>query len=280
MNRLQKKCLIATAGFHLLLVLVIVFGSAFFVSRTKPDETQVLTVIPANLIEAAFNSGVKAAPPPAPQPIVQPQPPAPQPPPPQPPAPTFIQRVKEIFTPIPEKLPPDDMKPVATPDKPVKPAPKKISLTPVIRNVPQVTPDTTDADARVAAKLRAAAIARAAQAIRENASPSTTVEMSGTGSVSYAEYGSAIKSIYDHAWILPGSVDYGNATTKIKVVISRNGQVISSQIVKSSGNSTLDDSVQRALDRVTDVPPFPEGDMSREHTYNISFNPLTKQMSE
>ena len=68
MNRLQKKCLIATAGFHLLLVLVILFGAAFFTSHEKPDETTLLTVIPANLIDAAFNSGVKAVQPPAPTP--------------------------------------------------------------------------------------------------------------------------------------------------------------------------------------------------------------------
>jgi TonB family protein len=104
--------------------------------------------------------------------------------------------------------------------------------------------------------------------------------MPGTGSVSYASYGSAIKSIYDQAWILPGNVNYGNASAKIKVVIARDGRVISSRIVESSGNSALDDSAQRALDRVTEVPPFPDGDTSREHTYTFSFNPLTKQTSE
>ena len=83
MSRLQKKCLVATVGFHLLLVLVLVFGSAFFVRHAKPDETQVLSVIPANLIDAAFNSGVKSAPTPAPAPPTPPQP-VQQPPTPQP----------------------------------------------------------------------------------------------------------------------------------------------------------------------------------------------------
>ena len=54
MNRLQKKCVIATAGIHLLLLLILVFGSAFFSPRPKPDDTQLLDVIPANLIDAAF----------------------------------------------------------------------------------------------------------------------------------------------------------------------------------------------------------------------------------
>ena len=53
MNRLQKKCLIATAGFHLLLLVILFVGPAFFAPSPKPDDTQVLDVIPANLIDAA-----------------------------------------------------------------------------------------------------------------------------------------------------------------------------------------------------------------------------------
>ena len=61
MNRLQKKCVIATAGIHLLLLLILLVGPAFFNPQPKPDDTQVLDVIPANLIDAAFNSGVRGA---------------------------------------------------------------------------------------------------------------------------------------------------------------------------------------------------------------------------
>ena len=37
MSRLQKKCLIATAGFHLLLVLTILFGAAREERRAEND---------------------------------------------------------------------------------------------------------------------------------------------------------------------------------------------------------------------------------------------------
>src|SRR5262245_15530816 len=105
MNRLKKKCIIATVGIHLLLLVILLVGPAFFNQQPKQDSTQVLDVIPANLIDAAFSSGVKGATPPPPQPIVQPQPPAPQPqpqvaPPPKPqpvPAPSILDRVKNIF---------------------------------------------------------------------------------------------------------------------------------------------------------------------------------------
>ena len=286
MNRLQKKCLIATAGCHLLLVLVIVFGAAFFSHRDEPDDATLLTVIPSNLIDAAFNSGVKAAQPPAPQPMVQPQP-TPTPPtpavvtPPTPPAPTFVQRVEKLFTPETPKLPPDDVTPV---EKPTEPKPHKINvdLTKlVVRSVPKVSPDTSEADAREAAKeakRRAKAIAKAAQAIKEQSSSATTVEMPGTSSVSYANYASVVKSVYDQAWTPPDDMAGDDANTKVSVTIGSDGTVISSHIIEKSGDERVDASVQRALDRVNFVAPFPDGAKEKERTCIINFNPQAKRM--
>ena len=64
MNRLQKKCVLATAGVHLLLLVILLVGPAFFAPRPKADDLQVLDVIPANLIDAPFTSGVRNAQPP------------------------------------------------------------------------------------------------------------------------------------------------------------------------------------------------------------------------
>jgi len=86
MNRLQKKCVMATAGVHLLLLVILFVGPAFFYSRPKADDLQVLDVIPAHLIDAAFNSGVANATPPPPAPVTPPPPaPAVTPPAPLPP---------------------------------------------------------------------------------------------------------------------------------------------------------------------------------------------------
>jgi TonB family protein len=289
MNRLQKKCLIATAGFHLLLVLTIVFGSAFFTSRPKPDDAQLLDVIPANLIDAAFNSGVKAAPTPAPtppQPVQQPptpQPPQPKPvvtPPPPQPAPSLVQRVEHLFKPEPEKLPPDDTKSVEPAEKPAKPKHEiKVSMKPVVRTASKST-DTRDAEAaRQAAKeanLRKAIIA-AARAIKEHASSATTVEMPGTSSVSYANYSSVVKSVYERAWTLPDNTSSADANTRVSVTIGSDGTVISSRILDPSGDAGVDASVQRTLDRVTFVAPFPDGAKEKEKTFIINFNLKAKR---
>jgi TonB family protein len=299
MNRLQKKCLIATAGFHLLLVLTIVFGAAFFTSHSKPDETQLLDVIPANLVDAAVSSGVKNAQPPAPtppqppQPVQPPQPPQPQPKPepvkppdPEPvkPTPSLVQKVEKFFEPEPKKLSPEALEPVEKPAKP-KPKKKEISLTTVVRKVPTVSHDTSEADARAAAKeareakkRAAAAFANAAQAIKENASSSTEIEMPDTGSVSYANYASAVKTIYEQAWTPPDDTASDDAITKVSVTIARDGSVTASRILNRSGDSKVDASVQRTLDNVNFVAPFPDGAKEKEKTFIINFNLKAKRM--
>ncbi|MEI7533255.1 MAG: TonB family protein [Verrucomicrobiae bacterium] len=291
MNRLQKKCLIATAGFHLLLVLVILFGAAFFTSHEKPDETTLLTVIPANLIDAAFNSGVKAAQPPAPtppQPVqTPPQPPQPKPEPvkqpdlePVKPAPTLVEKVKDFFKAEPQKLSPDELEPV---EKPAKPAPKKreISLKPVIRKTPIVA-DTTAADeardAKRARDARLKAITSAARSIKENASSATTVEMPGTGSVSYANYASVVKSVYEQAWTPPDDSSSDDANIKVSVTIGSDGTVITSRVLDGSGDARVDASVQRTLNRVNFVAPFPDGAKEKQRTFIINFNLKAKRM--
>src|SRR5258707_10516859 len=87
MNRLQKKCFIAWAGLHLLLVIILLIGPAFLGSREKAVTLQYIDIIPAKIIDAPFvGGGNPNAKPPPPTPQVQTpviQPPAPQPLPPE-----------------------------------------------------------------------------------------------------------------------------------------------------------------------------------------------------
>ena len=195
-----------------------------------------------------------------------------------------MDKVEKFFKPT-EKLPPDDLKPVEPADKPTKPAPKKIevSLKPVVRNTTKPTEDTTAADdareAKRLAKAKAKAATDAARSIRENASSATTIEMKGEGSVSYANYASVVKSIYDRAWTPPTDMTGDDVTTKVSVTISSDGRVISSRIIDRSGDSRVDASVQRVLDRVDFVAPFPDGATEKERTFIINFNPQAKRMT-
>src|SRR4051794_24011258 len=79
MNRLEKKCFIASAAVHGLLCGIVLFGSAFFVRKEQVDRTfHQITVYDSSMVTDAMTQGsnpkaLPAAANPAPQP------PAPQP---------------------------------------------------------------------------------------------------------------------------------------------------------------------------------------------------------
>jgi TonB family protein len=281
MNRLQKKCVIATAGIHLLLLLVLLFGSAFFSPRPKPDETQLLDVIPSTTVETALNSGVRQATPPAPAPVivlppqpvpptpaVQPVPPPPEPKPVVPPPPTLAERLEKVFTPEP---------------KPVKPASEKpepkthqiqVNTQLVARVAPKVsaTPDNSQQTARL--------LNNTIKNLRNNLSSPTEVTLRGDSTVAYANYDSVVKSIYDRAWTLPDSIANDDENVKVIVTIASDGTVISAHIIERAGDAPVDNSVQRTLDRVTFIAPFPDGATDKERSYTINFNPKAKRTLE
>lgn len=275
MNRLQKKCVLATAGFHLLLLVILLVGPAFFWSREKPDDTPVLDVIPANLIDAA-TTGVRVAQPPPPAPAVVPPQPTPAPPPP---------------TPTPVVVPPDP-EPAPVPDKvkPVKPIKETVKpdLTPVLKpsvTKPQInlkltertvtkttstpTPATPDNSKAVKSLLRS---------LRSNLSSATTVEMPGNSSAAAANYAQVVKSYYEQAWTPPDDTASDDANIKVRVTIASDGTVISARVIAPSGDASVDRSVRSTLERVPNLPPFPSGTTDKERTYIINFNLKSKRL--
>ena len=261
MNRLEKKCIIVTAGVHLLLLLILIVGPAFFSPRPKEDDLQVLDVIPANLIDANASSGVANAQPPPPAPVVVPPPPVPVVKPPEPVTPK-VEPPRPVIKDPDKALPP--------PDKP------KISTTLVTRPTPKPAPNAKAANDAA----RARAIRNAVRKLKTNLTSATTVDMPGNSSVAYANYASAVRSVYDDAWTLPDHIANEEEIIKVSVTIANDGTVISAHIVSPSGDVSVDASVQRTLERVKFIAPFPEGATEKEREYIINFNPKTKRMLE
>ena len=267
MNRLQKKCVLATAGVHLLLFVILLVGPAFFQPRSKTDDLQVLDVIPANLIDAKFTSGVRGAQPPPPVVQPAPQPPAPQPvvtPPPPTPSPEPVVK-------------PEPVKPAPVPDK-VQTHKIEPNLKPVVHHAPRNLPKNNSSQT----SQQTRALRKAIQSLKNNLSASTTVDMPGNSSVAYANYAAAVKSIYDQAWaqVPLDSVASEDENVKVKVVIASDGTVVSAQILDPSGDAALDISVRKTLERVTFIAPFPEGTTDKQRTYTINFNPQLRKMLE
>lgn len=292
MHRLQQKCFLASTGVHLLLMVVLLIGPAFLASKSKSDNSPILDVIPGKLIDAAFSNGNPNARPPPPSPLAPPAPQIAQPPPaPQPP---------KVQTPEPAPEPEREV-------KPTKPDPEALEtnndhkrkkpeadLTPVVRKAnpkkAAKTPNTTtstdstdsteqrQADAR---KRAASLIGATARNLLNEVSPGVSFETpgNGAGGEAYASYDSAVRSIYWHAWAPPEDTASDAAITKATVTIASDGTVLSARILKPSGDKSVDNSVQRTLDRVTFIAPFPEGAKDKQRTYTINFNLKAKRLS-
>jgi colicin import membrane protein len=281
MDRLQKKCVIASASLHGLLAGALLFGSAFLAPSRKAPDLDVLTVIPATLVDASVSNpggDPKATQPPPRAPLVKPEPPAPA---------TKPEPKPEVVTkpPAPAVEKPAPVKPADEPDF-TKPAPGKrlpnVS-TDLVKRKPVTANTSTDSDAGERAQAKAArdaqrkALAGALASISGVASSSTSVEIPGPGGQAFANYAQAVKSVYTQAWVVPADVDDDQATTKASVTIRRDGTVADARIIRPSGNAAVDASVQRTLERVTFVAPFPEGAKEDKRTFTISFNLKAKR---
>jgi TonB family protein len=275
MNRLQKKCVIATTGFHLLLLVILFVGPAFFWAREKPDDTPVLEMIPANLVDSATTGIQGAQPPPAPapnpvKPVATPPAPAPKPvvqPTPVPvPTPTLTERVEKFFKSEPVKPEPTPME-----NQPHTP---KVNLTLTTRTMPKnpSTPTKPTPD-------NSKAVKSALRALRANLSSSTTIDMPGNSSVAAANYAQIVKSIYEQAWTPPDDTASDDANVKVRVIIASDGTVVSARLIEPSSDASTDASVRNTLDRVQFIAPFPPGSTDKERTYIINFNLKSKRLN-
>jgi len=298
MSRLQKKCFIASASLHFLLFALLVFGPAFISSTSRrTDNLPMLDVIPAKLIDDAMSGGGQPAAakqietPPESKAQADPVtvPPTPRL---EPPAPAPVEQkptIEKQETKTEPRLPVKQTTKLTKtkPAPPEKIAPKKneptVDLKPAVRSTAESL--ARKAKAEAAAKAREAAeewkgqINKSLQALRSDLSPSTTIEAMGTGGEAYANYSQAIKTIYTEAWLTPDDVTDDAATVRVEVTIARDGRIVSSSVLKRSGISSLDKSVQAALDRVERrrLPPFPEGASDTQRTFKINFNLKTKR---
>lgn len=264
MNRLQKKCVIVTVGVHLLLLTLLLVGPAFFSPRPKADDLQVLDVIPANLIDAPYNSGVANAAPPS-EPVATPQPPLPVPVVAPPPEPEKAEPLKPVVKET-EKGP----KPVEKPSEPRKP---EISTQLVTRNAPKPSPNNVNANA-----ARARVIRTALRNLNSKLTSGTVVDAPGSGSVAYASYKDALGSLYYDAWT-PEGAGNNEANTFARITVASDGTVIDARIITPSGDEKMDNSIRRALQRVPSVPPLPDKSKVQQD-FTIMFTPKVKRMLE
>jgi len=307
MTRLQTRCLVGSAFFHGLIVVVLLATAAF---RSAPviTDAQVMNFISPKILDLAVSGGQPVPkvgrPQPSP-PAIQPASPElpPHPAPPAPPKPQTQSTPPIPPKPQPQPAPASQPKttttttarqPETTPTPPktaVKPTPAKrgiiVDFTPPSPSS-RTASRNTDSSAAARAATQAANSKRIQQAIadafgsldssvRGTASPVSVVPIPGEGGgEAFISYDTAVKSAYYNAW-RPEVTSHRLAVADVRIVVSRNGEITSSELVRKSGDPLLDRSVQRALDAVKQLPPFPPNATDTERSYLIRFDPETKQ---
>src|SRR5690349_1552072 len=124
MNRLQKKCVIASASLHGLLLVTLIFGTAFLSSDKKlKDMGPVIDIVNAIPTDRMVNTGGN--------PNGNPTPPAPSPTPPQPIQQTPPPQVKAQPEPVKPQPKPPEVKQVTKKAEPIPDVPKVKTELPV-----------------------------------------------------------------------------------------------------------------------------------------------------
>lgn len=260
----------------MLLAVILLVGPAFLSSKNKFEDMATLDFVPSRLIDEAFAGGGN--------PHATPPPPAPAAP---PAARSQPEKVREPVPPRdvikPKLVEADSLEPTMDQHKIHRPeVSTKLVTKKSAANTALKQPSEADTLARQLADQRRRAadlIGNAASNLREDVSPSTSIEEPGTGGgEAYANYGQVVKSIYEHAWLPPDDAANEEAITKVTVTIASQGTVMSSHILRGSGDGGVDSSVQRTLSRVTYIAPFPEGSKDKQRTYIINFNLKAKRL--
>lgn len=271
MGRLKRSCVVGSVVFHTL-TLALLFLAPIILAK-REEKVEVIDLIPSEIVDQIM------APP---APVAPPTPPAPVPPAPTPPKPT---------PPKPKPTPPDPTPPKPKPVEPVKPKPKPVEVVkpktkpkpvkPKIKVNLKSTmrkPDTQKIKAQQAAAERARQAEAKRRAALNQSLNNLDSKLSGRTSVNVpqgryaaANYESLIRRKYVDATIHPGTIS-GDPVVKVQLVIARNGNVLSARIIGASGLASWDRAVQKALDRVKRIAPFPAGMSGAKKTFSLNFN--------
>ena len=247
MGRLKRSCVVGSVVFHTLILAMLVLGPMLLAKRE--EKVRVIDLVPSEVIDKLLAPAAPVAPPPAPAP------PKPKP--------------------EPKKIQP---KPKPKPVLP-KPKPKKNTLKPKPKPKPKIKvnldssvrkPDARNTEAEKEAAKRREALNRSLNKLDTKLSGRTAVNVP-LGRFASANYESLIRRKYMDATIHPGAIS-GDPVVKVRLVIARNGRVLSASITGQSGVTSWDRAVQKTLDRVKFIKPFPESMNGAQQTFNLNFN--------
>ena len=268
MGKLKRSCLAGSFVLHAMIIALLVLGPMLLAKRQ--EKVQVIDLIPSEIVDQILSPKVSVTPPTTTQ--TKPTPPKPKPvkitkpkPKPTPPKPKPVK----ITKPKPKPTPPRP-KPVKT----TKPKPQiKVNLKPTIRR-----PDSSKVKAQQEAAERARKVNAKRQETLNNSINRLSSNLSGStavnaplGRLAAANYESLIRKKYMDATFHPGAINR-DPVVKVRLVIARSGNVLSAQIINNSDVTSWDRAVQKSLDRVKHIAPFPKSISGSKKTFTLNFN--------
>ena len=247
MGRLKRSCVVGSVVFHTLILAMLVLGPMLLAKRE--EKVRVIDLVPSEVIDKLLAPAAPVAPPPAPAP------PKPKP------EPKKIQPKPKPKPVLPKPKPKKN-----TPKPKPTPQPKiKVNLDSSVRK-----PDARNTEAEKEAAKRREALNRSLNKLDTKLSGRTAVNVP-LGRFASANYESLIRRKYMDATIHPGAIS-GDPVVKVRLVIARSGRVLSASITGQSGVTSWDRAVQKTLDRVKFIKPFPESMKGAQQTFNLNFN--------
>jgi len=248
--------------------------------RSKPPE-QVIWLEGGSIGggETGASEPAAAERPALPEPKPEPPPPeikpAPLPPPPEPPAPSEIVTPKatpEPSTPKPSTPKPETPKPTTpkpttpkpTPKATPKPKPKVTPKAPPRKHgdaspKPKSSPGEKPKSTPGAAKTDGAATGGNGPGPGNGKGPGKAGN--GTGASEFGWYFSMLHDRFHNRWEQPTSIVRGaqDFVTTLKIRIGKDGTILSHELVHSSGDTLMDQSVMAAAEKVQQIDPLPAG---------------------
>jgi TonB family protein len=278
-QRALRRWLVRSAIGHVVVLGVLVWSPAPATPRL-PDVVTVDLVAMASSVQSGPARALASAPAPARAAIPEPVPPQPPPAPPAPEA-TVPPPREPALPKAPARAEPKQPKQRAKPDPAPKPPPAK----PAAKASPPKAPPPRREHAYddVLAELRAErGEARPTRADREGVQTASAAGVSGGGGTTgaaargageridaeLAVWLRAAKYHVEQAWIMPSGFERERLRTVVRVQIDAGGRVLGApRIEQRSGNPWFDESVVRAIQKASPLPPPPAaGDWPFEFT--------------
>ena len=170
-----------------------------------------------------------------------------------------VKKVPPVIKKVVETVP--IAQPIVTPPKKVEP-----TLTPI---VPVTDSDPMDAIEQMRRKQRIAALKEKLSRLATESSTAPVGVVGGSGDQAGSDFDGWIKSFLSQAWALPAHYRQRGLVATMLLRFNSQGQMVYTEMLRSSGDNFFDASVKRAVQQLQRLPNEPKNQLE----FTVTFDP-------